>query len=87
MRSKRPSGLQPFRGLGWQLLEHLAGEPNRTLLSPLESNYSSIFSNVLPLLPWMPTSAAIMTIEIILAEEAAREDAATETLGARRAIL
>ena len=42
-------------------------------------------SNVLPLLPWMPTHAAIITIEIILAVEATREDAATETLGARGA--
>ena len=40
-------------------------------------------SNALPLLQWMPTPAAIMMIS--LAEEAAREDAATETLEARGA--
>ena len=68
-------------------------QPN-TLLSHLESNCSKIceqmerkfrrpLSNVLPLLPWMPTTAAIMMIS--LAEEAAREDAATEILEARGA--
>ena len=51
----------------------------------MERKFRRPLSNVLPLLPWMPTPPAITMIEIILAGEATREDAATETLGAREA--
>ena len=51
----------------------------------MERKFRRPLSNVLPLLPWMPTPAAITMIEIILAEEATRKDAATETLSARGA--
>ena len=49
----------------------------------MERKFRRPLSNARPLLPWMPIPAAIMMIS--LEEEAAREDAATETLEARGA--
>ena len=49
----------------------------------MEQKFRRPLSYVLPLLPWTPIPAAIMMIS--LEEEAAREDAATETLEARGA--
>ena len=49
----------------------------------MEQKFRRPLSTVRPLPPWMPTPAAITMIEIILAGEATREEAATETLGAR----